>query len=114
MTEIELRHAVLNDLDTTDMNASFYLRDTDAFKENEGVTEEETKTYASETSYAKEHQMKLREEIAKNGRFPVQNGYRSLAEIGKQVLVDLTKFIDSEFPASENLSEVSLSFSERL
>jgi len=108
VTEIELRHAVLNDLKTTGMNASFYLRDTASFKKNEEVPEGEHKTYAAETKYAAHHQEALREEILKNERFPVLDGYRNLKEIGDEVLKDLIAFVDLEFPADENLTEVDL------
>ena len=95
-TEIEIRHAVLNDPSYM-FRSSFYFRHADY---GESMPASERSVYYASSEWAKEQQDKLKDEI-RGLDYPVLEGYKNVKDLASEVKVQLLKQIDLEFPKSD-------------
>jgi tetratricopeptide (TPR) repeat protein len=98
VTELEIRHGVLNGLSRPD-RALFFLRQSDYSFHliNEGlITTDEMQSYESENDICREKLLALKEEIVKSGA-PVTL-YRHHEDVGELVLAQLKQIISEDFP----------------
>jgi len=98
VTELEIIHGVLNDLEMKSLSY-FYFRDKDiSLKVEEGLARE--KGYEHELEAAKDKLTVLKKKIMDSGCM-VREGYPDAKTLGQFVLEDLWSAIDKKFPASE-------------
>jgi tetratricopeptide (TPR) repeat protein len=95
VTEMEVRHAVLNQPGQP-VHTFFYFRDP-AYLDRlpSGARRQD---YACENDTARQKLAALKDEIRRSGQ-PVCEPYRDAVELGQRVLADLTALIDRLFPA---------------
>lgn len=120
VTELEILHGVLNDPDMA-AQAFFYFRDP-AYIENlpqyerpthlEGPTSEDIAIFgqagaAERVAVRKEKLAALKDRIRRSG-LPVREDYPDPRELGRLVLEDMTRLIDTLFPESEKPDSLGL------
>jgi tetratricopeptide (TPR) repeat protein len=95
VTELEILHGVLNDPDMA-AQAFFYFRDPAYI---ESLPEWERQVYR-ETPAGAEKLARLKDRI-RASPFPVRENYRDPRDLGRLVLEDMTRLIDTLFPEGE-------------
>jgi hypothetical protein len=95
VTEMEIRHAVLNQPGQP-VHAFFYFRDPAYLDRLPADTRREDYTCENET--ARQKLAALKEDIRRSGQ-PLCEPYRDVVHLGERVLADLTALIDRLFPA---------------